>query len=107
MYNQIVKKMLAEISKNDGDIYPNQDKYRVSDDFSTIEIYIGEKRVSFKVLGDAYIVAMTKWLQVKLQSKENSQEISFQNLVEIFDLPKVKYRNAIQIVELIEKINER
>ena len=106
MYNQVIKDMLSKVSIKDSKIDESQKKYSVNDNFSTIEIYISEDKVSYKVLGDAYIVAMTKWLQNKLINNENIKNITLENLVKTFDLPEMKLRNAVQILELIEKINE-
>lgn len=107
MYNRLVKDLLAEISSKDAIILAEHKKYQVSDSFSNIELYVSADSVSFRVFGDAYITAMVKWLQVKLQAKENLDEINLEDLITKFDLPEVKYRNAIQLMDLIEKINDR
>ena len=107
MYNDLVKKMLAKISLDDAKTFPDQKKYSVEDNFSTLEIYVKDGKVSFRVFGDGYILAMMKWLQIQLQSKQNISNISLESLISLFELPELKYRNALQIVELIEKINER
>lgn len=105
MYNDLVKRLLADIKKEDGCILPGQQKYVVSDNFSTVEIYVLENKVSFRVSGDAYILSMVKWLQLKIQNQEDIKNISLESLVDTFDLPEIKYRNALQIVQLIERIN--
>ena len=107
MYNRLVKDLLAEISSKDAVISAEHKKYEVSDSFSSIELYVSADSVSFKVFGDAYMTAMVKWLQIKLQAKESLDEISLEDLIAMFDLPEVKYRNAIQLMNLIEKINDR
>ncbi|AJC48983.1 hypothetical protein IB642_03790 [Allofrancisella guangzhouensis] len=107
MYNSLIKEMLTKLSKEDAEILPTQIRYKVGDSFSTVEVYISKERISFKVFGDAYIVAMVKWLQLRLQGGENIEKISIEYLIELFELPEVKYRNAIQLIELIEKLNER
>ncbi|MED7788150.1 hypothetical protein [Francisella sp. 19X1-34] len=107
MYNNLVKGLLSKITVEDGNIYPEQQKYQVKDSFSTVELYVSDHEISYRVFGDAYIMAMVKFLQTKLQSKQDAKNITLENLVADFDLPEVKYRNALQIVELIEKINER
>lgn len=107
MYNKLVKNLLAEISSKDAVILAEHKKYEVSDSFSSIELYVSEESISFKVFGDAYITAMVKWLQIKLQAKESFDDITLECLVAKFDLPEVKYRNAIQLMNLIEKINDR
>ena len=106
MYNQMTKDMLAKVCVKDTNIHENQKKYSVKDNFSTIEVYINEENISYRVQGDAYIIAMIKWLQLKLIGKEILINMTLENLVEIFDLPEVKLRNGVQILELIEKINE-
>lgn len=105
MYNNLVKKLLAEVSFEDAIILPEQVKYCVIDNFSVIEMYISEKKISFRVYGGAYMLAMIKWLQNKLQHKADIKKISLQELVKEFELPEFEYRNASQIIELIEKIN--
>ncbi|MBK2106433.1 hypothetical protein [Francisella philomiragia] len=105
MYNDLVKKLLAEVNFEDAVILPKQVKYCVIDNFSVVEVYISEEKISFRVYGDAYMLAMIKWLQHKLQHKADIKKISLQELVKEFDLPEFKYRNASQIIELIEKIN--
>ncbi|QIW09875.1 hypothetical protein [Francisella sp. LA112445] len=107
MYNNLVKDLLSKIMIKDGDIYPDQQKYQVKDSFLTVELYISDDKISYRVLGDAYIMAMVKFLQIKLQDKQELKNITLESLVADFDLPEVKYRNALQIVELIERINER
>lgn len=107
MYNSLVKDLLSKITIDDGNISPEQQKYQVKDSFSTIELYISDDMISYRVFGDAYIMAMIKFLQIKLQDRQTLKDITLESLVEDFDLPEVKYRNALQIVELIEKINER
>ena len=107
MYNQLVKQLLSQTTIEDADILDEQKKYSVSDNFSTIEFYISTSKVSFKVYGDAYIVAMVKWLQLKLQNGDDIDNIDIESLVKEFDLPDVKQRNAIQLMDLIEKINDR
>ena len=106
MYNEIVKEMLSKVNMKDAISCENQKKYSISDNFSTIEIYIRDATVSYRVQGDAYIIAMTKWLQLELINNESLENIVLEDLVNIFDLPDIKLRNAIQIIELIEKINE-
>ncbi|QIV94642.1 hypothetical protein [Allofrancisella frigidaquae] len=106
MYNSLVKEMLSKISVDDAEILPTQVKYNVSDNFLTVEIYVSKEKTSFKVFGDAYITAMAKWLQLKLQANE-SVKVSLEDLIDIFGLPEIKYRNAVQLIELIEKLNER
>lgn len=69
MYNDLVKKLLAEINFEDAVILPEQVKYCVIDNFSVIEMYISEEKISFRVYSDAYMLAMIKWLQKKLQHK--------------------------------------
>ncbi len=104
MYNKLTKDMLSKVCVKDADVYKNQKRYYVNDSFSNIEIYIGESDISYRVQGDAYIVAMTKWLQLKLVRTEYLQDITLEYLVELFDLPEVKFRNAVQVLELIEQI---
>ena len=106
MYNQIIKEMLAKVCIKDANTYENQKKYSVKDNFSTIELYINKANVSYRVQGDAYIIAMTKWLQLQLIDNQSLQDITLDYLIETFSLPDVKLRNATQILELIEKINE-
>ena len=107
MYNNLVKDLLSKIKIEDGNIYPEQQKYQVKDSFSVVEVYICDNKVSYRVLGDAYIMAMVKFLQVKLQHKQDLKDITLAKLVMDFDLPEVKYRDALQIIELIENVNER
>ena len=107
MYNSLVKDLLSKITIDDGNISPEQQKYQVKDSFSTVELYISDDMISYRAFGDAYIMAMVKFLQIKLQDRQNLKGITLESLVDDFDLPEVKYRNALQIVELIEKINER
>jgi len=90
----------------DAEIFENQKKYSVRDNFSTVEIYVSDTAVSYRVQGDGYIVAMIKWLQLMLINNKNLKDITLNGLVEIFDLSEVKFRNAVQILELIEMINE-
>lgn len=106
MYNEIVKEMLSKVNMKDAVFCKSQKKYSVSDNFSTIEIYVRDTTVSYRVQGDAYIIAMTKWLQLELINNESLENITLEDLVKIFDLPDIRLRNAIQILELIEKINE-
>ncbi|MGQ4002260.1 hypothetical protein QIW31_04360 [Francisellaceae bacterium CB299] len=106
MYNQFTKEMLSKVSMQDAEIFENQKKYSVRDNFSTVEIYVSDTAVSYRVQGDGYIVAMIKWLQLMLINNKNLKDITLNGLVEIFDLSEVKFRNAVQILELIEMINE-
>ncbi|MGQ4005444.1 hypothetical protein QIW49_03010 [Francisellaceae bacterium CB300] len=106
MYNQFTKEMLSKVSMQDAEIFENQKKYSVRDNFSTVEIYVSDTAVSYRVQGDGYIVAMTKWLQLMLINNKDLKDITLNGLVEIFDLSEVKFRNAVQILELIEMINE-
>ncbi|AIT09012.1 hypothetical protein LO80_02810 [Candidatus Francisella endociliophora] len=106
MYNNLVKELLAEVKKEDSNVFSEQQKYSVWDKFSTIEIYISESMVSYRVFGDAYIVAMAKWIQNKIQKKEDLRKINIESIILDFELPEVKYRNALQLIELIEKVNE-
>ena len=106
MYNQITKELLSKVCIKDAEINKNQKKYSVKDNFSTIEIYVSNDSVSYRVQGDGYIIAMTKWLQIRLTNNENLKTITLESLVETFDLPEVKLRNAVQILELIEMLNE-
>ena len=107
MYNSLVKELLSRVTIDDGNISPEQQKYQVKDSFSTVELYISDDMISYRAFGDAYIMAMVKFLQIKLQDKQDLKNMTLEKLVEDFGLPEVKYRNALQIVELIEKINER
>ena len=106
MYNQITKEMLLKVCIKDAEIHENQKKYSVRDNFSTVEIYVSDAAVSYRVQGDGYIVAMTKWLQLMLINNKDLKDITLNGLVETFDLSEVKFRNAVQIFELIEMINE-
>jgi len=106
MYNEITKELLLKVCIRDAEIDSNQKKYSVKDNFSAIEIYMGKTKVSYRVQGDGYIVAMVKWVQLKLIDRELLKDISLENLVDIFDLPEIKLRNAVQILELIEMLNE-
>ena len=106
MYNQFTKEMLSKVSMQDAEIFENQKKYSVRDNFSTVEIYVSDTAVSYRVQGDGYIVAMIKWLQLMLINNKNLKDITLNGLVEIFDLSEVKFRNTVQILELIEMINE-
>ena len=106
MYNPITKEMLSKVSIEDGKICEHQNKCSVCDSFSTIEFYVSATRVSYRVQGDAYIVAMTKWLQLMLINGDSLKDITLEKIVEIFDLPEVKFRSAVQIFEIVEKINE-
>ncbi|MFT4694835.1 MAG: hypothetical protein ACI8TE_001757 [Francisella sp.] len=106
MYNQLTKKMLSKVSMQDAEIFENQKRYSIRDNFSTVEIYVSDTAVSYRVQGDGYIVAMTKWLQLILANNENLKDVTLESLVEAFDLPEIKFRNAVQILELIEMINE-
>ncbi|APD50297.1 hypothetical protein [Francisella hispaniensis] len=105
MYNDLTRQLLKQVKFEDGIILAEQAKYSVSDSFSTVEIYICDERVSYRVYGDAYSLAMLKWLQLSLLNKQNLSQISLENLILDFDLPQARYRNALQIVQLIEKIN--
>lgn len=107
MYNKLVKDLLSKIKIEDGYILTEQQKYQVKDSFSSVELYISDNAISYRVFGDAYIMAMVKFLQMKLQDKQDLKDICLEKLVADFDLPEVKYRNALQIVELVEKVNER
>ena len=102
----MVRDMLSKVSIKDTNIYKNQKKYSIHDNFSSIEIYISNSKISYRVKGDVYIIAMTKWLQLMLINNEMLKNITVKNLVKIFNLPQVKIRNAIQIYELVEQINE-
>ncbi|MBK2357634.1 hypothetical protein [Francisella hispaniensis] len=105
MYNDLTRQLLKQVKFEDGIILAEQTKYSVSDSFSTVEIYICDERVSYRVYGDAYSLAMLKWLQLSLLNKQNLSQISLENLIVDFDLPQARYRNALQIIQLIEKIN--
>lgn len=105
MYNDLVKQLLTQVKFEDSIILAEQAKYSISDNFSTVEIYICDKRVSYRIYGDAYSLAMLKWLQISLQNKQNLSQISLEKLIADFDLPQVRYRDGLQIIQLIEKIN--
>ena len=106
MYNDFTKDMLRNISINDGVIESNQKRYVVSDNFSHVELYIGSE-ISFRVKGDAYLTAMIKWVVTAIRDKKNIYNITLEELVNKFAIPEYKVRNAVQIIELIEKIDER
>ena len=106
MFNSLTKNMLSQVSKSDGEINVSQICFCVSDSFSTIEMYISEDKVSFRVSGEPYIVAMSKWLQCELQNGSDLSSISLQYLVKLFEIPVLKYRSAMMMIDLIEKINE-
>ncbi|APC97300.1 hypothetical protein [Francisella frigiditurris] len=106
MYNNKVKNLLSQLSKKDGIITVDQKLYKVEDSFSIIEMYVG-KNISFRVWGDPYVVAMTKWLQGELKAKKVLSNIRLEELIGLFNIPDTKVRGAIQIMELIDKINER
>ncbi|GAB4222214.1 MAG: hypothetical protein Kow0076_2870 [Francisella sp.] len=106
MYNHFTKNILKQVTSEDGVILENQTKYTVNDSFSAMEIYISDSKISYRVYADAYGLAMIKWLQIKLSNKESINNISLDSLIKIFSLPKTKYRNALQLINLIEKINE-
>ena len=107
MYNSEVKKMLRLISKEDAVIDSDQIRYSVGDGFSTIDIYVSVNKVSFRVYGDAYVLAMTKWLQLELKNNEDISELSLECLVDKFDIPTNKIRDAVQILDLVEQVNEK
>ncbi len=106
MYNDFTKGILKSISINDGAIESNQKLYVILDNFSHVELYIGNK-ISFRVKGDAYLTAMIKWVATAIQDKKNIHNITLEELVNKFAIPEYKIRNAVQIIELIEKIDER
>ena len=106
MYNKLTKEMLSKVSMQDAEIFENQKKYSVRDNFATVEIYVSDTAVSYRVQGDGYIVSMTKWLQLMLANNESLKDITLESLVEAFDLPEIKFRNAVEILELIEMIDE-
>jgi hypothetical protein len=107
MLNDITKQMLSQISQSDGDINSSQICYLVSDSFSTVEMYISVDNVSFRVSSEPYIVAMSKWLQLKIKNGDDITYLTLGTLVDSFEIPKLKYRSAMLILDLIEKINER
>jgi hypothetical protein len=97
---------LDSININDSIIDIDQIKYSVNDGYSCVDIYIGEK-VSFRVSGDAYLTVMTKWLAESIYNNIDIKDTDLVRLVEKFEIPEYKIRNAVQILEVIEKINER
>lgn len=105
MYNDKIKSLLSQISEKDGIITLDQKLYKVEDSFSTIEMYIG-KDISFRVWGDPYVMAMTKWLQCELKAKRLLSDIQLEELINLFSIPDVKIRGAVQVMELIDKIYE-
>ena len=107
MFNDLARTMLSKISTNDGEICKTQQCYGVYDSFSSVEMYISADKVTFRVSGEPYVVAMMKWLQLNIQNGVNISVITLKELVDKFGIPELKYRSAIQIVDLIEKINER
>ncbi|MFC4891913.1 hypothetical protein ACFPDQ_02490 [Pseudofrancisella aestuarii] len=105
MYNSKVKNLLSQVSEKDGIIAVGQKLYKVEDSFSIIEMYVG-KEISFRVWGDPYILAMTKWLQCELKIKAHLSGLKLEELISLFSIPDTKIRGAIQIMELIDKIYE-
>ena len=103
MYNKNVYKYLLSITENDSIILENQTVYTCDYDYSKLEFYISNKKVSFRILGDAYLTCMAKWLQKNILN-ENIKNTSIQYLVETFEIPNNKLINATIILEMIKKI---
>ncbi|WP_119344361.1 hypothetical protein [Facilibium subflavum] len=109
MYNETVLHYLAQISMNDR--LPKDKKHqgvKVGDGMQQVIFYHGHHKVYFAVVGSAYLMAMTKWVQLKLQQKDwqalKAQDIK--SLVEKFDLPVFKRQDALLILQLIEKLKD-
>ena len=107
MYNNNIINNLKTICKEDTVFFKNQSKYAVADGFSKVEFYIDEKKFSYRVSGDAYITAMTKWLQKCLINSNDLSLITLPYLIEYFGIPQHKVRNAMQIINIIKKINAK
>ena len=103
MYNKNVYKYLSSITEDDSIILENQTIYICDYDYSKLEFYISNKKISFRVLGDAYLTCMAKWLQINILD-ESIKNTSIQYLVEIFEIPNNKLINATIILEMIKKV---
>lgn len=103
--NPLIEKLLAEISEHDATSDTVLATYQVGDSTMQVVLSIGEQ-VTFKVHGDPYLMAMVKWLQRKLTDGEHQylQSLTMPLLVEIFALPEFKHKNALLILQLIDKI---
>lgn len=103
MYSDIMKDCLETIKVTDAQVSAEQLKYSVRDGYAEIELYISSKRISYRVKGDPYIIAMVKWLQIYL-SNNDTFKLSLNTFIEKFELPDNKLRNAILMMELVEQL---
>jgi len=107
MYNQKVRNLLKKISKQDAIILPTQKKHSVSGRDMQIDLFVDSERVSFQVYGDAYLLALVKFLQLELENAfqdNTSLELDVEILVNSFAIPEKKYTNITLILELLEKV---
>ena len=59
----------------------------------------------FAITGSAYLIAMVKWLQHQfVNNKHLLYHYDFPLLIKVFSLPPSKRRDALLLLELVEKI---
>ncbi|QLE78547.1 hypothetical protein FLM55_01835 [Francisella sp. Scap27] len=104
MYSDTMKDCLEAIKVTDAQVSAEQLKYSVRDGYAEIELYISSKRISYRVKGDPYIIAMVKWLQIYLSNNNGIFKLSLNTFIEKFELPDNKLRNAILMMELVEQL---
>ena len=100
-----VEQLLAQVSLADAMPQNTVASYQSGEGSMQVVLHIGET-VTFKVHGDPYLIAMMKWLQQQLIIGKHQllRALTMVELTEMFALPEHKQKNALLILQLIDKI---
>lgn len=112
MYNDIILKLLSEITDEDylPDNFNENSKVSSiiagSDDMNQVVITIAKKRIYLSVIGSPYLTAMSKWLQKELIKgcPETLKQKTLSSLIKQFHLPSYRRQDGLLILSLIEQI---
>jgi len=105
-YNQTVLYWMKKITKCDIIPVSARPTFKVEDGLNSIEFLLNDKSIAFKVYGNAYLIAMVKWLQNFLKKKRNIEEIEISRIKKEFELPENKIMDAILLIRLVEIIKK-
>ena len=107
MYNQQVLQWLLKINEDDC-LELDQSSVVITAGSDYQQVVFGEidKKYYFCVIGSPYLMAMTKWLQEQLNTSPamSLEHYDVTQLVDLFELPQHKRKDALLIVQLIEQL---
>lgn len=103
--NHKIEQLLSQVSLADAMPQNTVASYQIGEGSMQVVLHVGET-VTFKVHGDPYLIAMVKWLQQQLIAGKHQQlrASTMVELTEFFALPEYKEKNALLILQLIDKI---